>query len=47
MEGREAEGETIGGEIDRRGLEGQVPVTLSVWRDAVEAVQGPDQGRVL
>ena len=39
--------ETIVGEIDRLSLERQVPATLSIWRDALEAVQGPDQGRLL
>jgi len=39
--------EKIVGEIDRLSLERQVPATLSVWRDALEAVQGPDQGRLL
>lgn len=33
--------------IDRISLERQVPATMSVWRDALEAVQGPDQGRLL
>ena len=33
--------------IDRISLERQVPVTMSVWRDALEAVQGPEQGRLL
>lgn len=39
--------EKIVGEIDRLSLERQLPATLSVWRDALEAVQGPDQGRLL
>ena len=39
--------EKIVAEIDRLSLERQVPATLSVWRDALEAVQGPDQGRLL
>ena len=39
--------EKIVGEIDLLSLERQVPATLSVWRDALEAVQGPDQGRLL
>ena len=39
--------EKIVGEIDRLSLERQGPATLSVWRDALEAVQGPDQGRLL
>lgn len=33
--------------IDRLSLERQVPATMSVWRDALEAVQGPEQGRLL
>lgn len=33
--------------IDRISLERQVPPTMSVWRDALEAVQGPEQGRLL
>lgn len=33
--------------IDRLSLERQAPATLSLWRDALEAVQGPEQGRLL
>lgn len=33
--------------IDRLSLERKAPPTMSVWRDALEAVQGPDQGRLL
>jgi hypothetical protein len=33
--------------IDRISLERQAPATISVWRDALEAVQGPEQGRLL
>lgn len=33
--------------IDRISLERQAPATMSVWRDALEAVQGPEQGRLL
>lgn len=33
--------------IDRLTLERQVPATMSIWRDALEAVQGPEQGRLL
>lgn len=33
--------------IDRLSLERQAPATMSVWRDALEAVQGPEQGRLL
>ena len=39
--------EKIVSEIDRLSLERQVPATLSVWRDALEAVQGPEQGRLI
>jgi chromosomal replication initiation ATPase DnaA len=39
--------ERVVGEIDRLSLERKVPATLSVWRDALEAVQGPQQGRLL
>ena len=39
--------EKIVAEIDRLSLERQVPATLSVWRDALEAVQGPDQARLI
>jgi hypothetical protein len=34
-------------EIDRISLERKLPATMSVWRDALEAVQGPEQGRLL
>lgn len=33
--------------IDRLSLERKVPATLSVWRDALEAVQGADQPRLI
>lgn len=33
--------------IDRISLERQAPATMSVWRDALETVQGPEQGRLL
>ena len=39
--------ERIVAEIDRLSLERKVPATLSVWRDALEAVQGPEQTRLL
>lgn len=39
--------ERIVAEIDRIGLERMVPATLSVWRDALEAVHGPEQGRLI
>ena len=33
--------------IDRIGLERKAPATMSIWRDALDAVQGPSQGRLL
>lgn len=33
--------------IDRISLERQAPATMSVWRDALEAVLGPEQARLL
>ena len=39
--------ERIVAEIDRLSLERKVPATLSVWRDALDAVQGPQQARLL
>lgn len=39
--------ETIVDAVDRLSLERQTPATMSVWRDALEAVQGPEQGRLL
>lgn len=33
--------------IDRLSLERKVPATMSVWRDALEATQGPEQARLL
>ena len=39
--------ERIVAEMDRISLERQVPATMSVWRDALEAVSGPEQGRLL
>lgn len=39
--------EKIVAEIDRLSLERQVAPTLSVWRDALEAVHGPEQGRLI
>ena len=35
------------GAIDRLSLERKVPPTLSVWRDALETVQGAEQPRLL
>ena len=34
-------------EIDRLSLERKLPATMSVWRDALDAVEGPEQGRLL
>ena len=39
--------EAVVAAIDRLSLERQSPATMSVWRDALEAVQGPEQGRLL
>ena len=39
--------ERVVAEIDRISLERKLPATMSVWRDALEAVQGPEQGRLL
>lgn len=39
--------EAVVSAIDRLSLERQSPATMSVWRDALEAVQGPEQGRLL
>ena len=39
--------ERIVAEIDRLSLERMVPATMSIWRDALEAIQGPEQGRLL
>lgn len=39
--------ERVVSEIDRISLERKVPATMSVWRDALDAVQGPDQARLL
>lgn len=33
--------------IDRLSLERKVPATMSIWRDALEAVQGAEQPRLL
>jgi len=33
--------------IDRLSLERKAPATLAIWRDALAAVQGPEQGRLL
>ena len=34
-------------EIDRLSLERKVPATLAIWRAGLEAVQGPEQARLL
>ncbi|MBX7493605.1 ATPase [Qipengyuania sp. 1NDW9] len=39
--------ERIVAEIDRLSLERKVPATMSIWRDALDAVQGPEQARLL
>lgn len=39
--------EKIVSEIDRLSLERKAPATMSIWRDALDAVQGPEQGRLL
>lgn len=39
--------EAVVAAIDRISLERQTPATMSVWRDALDAVQGPEQGRLL
>ena len=39
--------EAVVATIDRLSLERKVPPTLSVWRDALEAVQGVEQPRLL
>ncbi|MGB3806000.1 MAG: DnaA/Hda family protein [Erythrobacter sp.] len=39
--------ERLVAEIDRISLERAVPATMSVWRAALEAIEGPEQGRLL
>jgi len=39
--------EKLVGHIDRLSLERKVAPTLGIWRDALEAVQGPEQARLL
>lgn len=39
--------EALVAEIDRISLERQSPATMSVWRAALEALQGPEQQRLL
>lgn len=47
MERSHAAVERIVAEIDRLSLERKVPATMSIWRDALDAVQGPEQARLL
>ncbi|MBX7457845.1 ATPase [Qipengyuania sp. 1NDH17] len=47
MERSHAAIERIVAEIDRLSLERMAPATMSIWRDALEAVQGPEQARLL
>ena len=47
MERSHAAIERIVAEIDRLSLERMAPATMSLWRDALEAVQGPEQARLL
>ncbi len=42
-----AEIEKLVAAIDRISLERKLPPTLGIWRDALEAVQGPEQARLL
>lgn len=42
-----AEVEKLVGHIDRLSLERKVAPTLGIWRDALDAVQGPEQARLL
>ncbi|QZD90042.1 ATPase [Qipengyuania aurantiaca] len=47
MERSHAAIERIVAEIDRLSLERKAPATMSIWRDALDAVQGPEQARLL
>ena len=47
MERSHAAIERIVAEIDRLSLERKLPATMSIWRDALDAVQGPEQARLL
>ncbi len=47
MERSHAAIERIVAEIDRLSLERMAPATMSIWRDALDAVQGPEQARLL
>jgi hypothetical protein len=42
-----AEIEKLVAAIDRLSLERKLPPTLGIWRDALEAVHGPEQARLL
>ena len=42
-----AEIERVVATIDRLSLERKAPPTMGIWRDALEAVQGPEQARLL
>lgn len=39
--------EAIVATIDRLSLERKAPATMSIWRDALDALQGPEQARLL
>ena len=39
--------ERVVAEIDRISLERKAPATMSIWRDALDAVEGPEQARLL
>ncbi|WP_427968870.1 ATPase [Altererythrobacter sp.] len=39
--------ESLVGAIDRLSLERKHPATMSIWRDALDQVQGPEQARLL
>ena len=39
--------EKLVAEIDRLSLERKVPATLAIWRAALDAVEGPEQARLL
>ena len=47
MERSHAAIERIVAEIDRLSLERKAPATMSLWRDALEGMQGPEQARLL
>ena len=47
IERSHAAAEEVVAEIDRLSLERKAPPTLSIWRAALEAVQGPEQGELL